>query len=74
MPRAVVRLSTSWMEGRSLSLKTGTDMLENGDRPLYERDRSAAAAPASNVLSVLVAFLRFSVDFSDAVSGSVEST
>lgn len=47
-------------------------MLENGDRSLYESARSTAAVPATNVLSVLVAFLAISVDLSDEVSGSVE--
>lgn len=62
------------MEGRSVSLKTGTDMLENGDRSLYESARSVAAASATSVLSVLTAFLGFSVELPDAVSVSVEST
>lgn len=34
LSRVAVRLSTSWMEGKSFSLKTGTDMFENGDRSL----------------------------------------
>ena len=72
LSRVAVRLSTSWMEGRSFSLKTGTDMLENGDRSLYESAKSTAAVPRTNVLSVLVAFLGISVDLSDEVSGSVE--
>jgi hypothetical protein len=62
------------MEGRSFSLKTGTSMLENGDRSLQERVRFVAAAPATNVLSVVVVVLGFSVGLSDAVTGSVEST
>lgn len=73
LSRVAVRLSTSWMEGRSFSLKTGRDMLENGDRSLYESATSVAAAPTTNVLSVVAAFLGIPVDLSDAVSVSFES-
>lgn len=73
LSNVTVRLSTSWIEGRSFSLKTGTEMPENGDLSLYDKTRSVDAAPASNVLSFFTVFLEFSVDSSEAVSGSVST-